>query len=285
MSLLHALPLLIGGVTEPPLYIGLTATFLGALSGSIFSGERKFPITGVLAIAISVGLGGGIIRDMLLGVVPVAFTSVWYLPTAIAAAFLGFFFGSLVKLGNILILVLDPIWMALFAVIGAQKALNADLSPFAAMFIGCVTAFGGGVLRDLLSHEKPELVKPGPINYAAAMLGSYLIQANMRNSGEYAQQVGNVKSILDQARAIDGSEAIPSVDHIPDWLVARQTTGNLGWGGWNQAGAPGNYGALGGWDSVQFADGLRYRSATTPRGVFGHHPDTRAHRRVKRPCF
>jgi len=174
MSLLHTLPLLIGGVTEPPLYIGLTATFLGALSGSIFSGERKFPITGVLAIAISVGLGGGIIRDMLLGVVPVAFTSVWYLPTAIAAAFLGFFFGSLVKLGNILILVLDPIWMALFAVIGAQKALNADLSPFAAMFIGCVTAFGGGVLRDLLSHEKPELVKPGPINYAAAMLGSIL---------------------------------------------------------------------------------------------------------------
>jgi len=40
MSLLHALPLLIGGVTEPPLYIGLAATFLGALSGSIFSGER-----------------------------------------------------------------------------------------------------------------------------------------------------------------------------------------------------------------------------------------------------
>ncbi len=174
MSLLHALPLLVGGVTEPPLYIGLAATFLGALSGAIFSSERKFPITGVLAIAISVGLGGGIIRDVLLGLTPVAFTSVWYLPTAIVAAFIGFFFASLVKLGNILILLLDPIWMALFAVIGAQKTLNADLSPFAAMFIGCVTAFGGGVLRDLLSHETPELVKPGPINYAAAMMGSIL---------------------------------------------------------------------------------------------------------------
>ena len=174
MSLLQSLPLLVGGVTEPPLYIGLAATFLGALSGSIFSSERKFPITGVLAIAISVGLGGGIIRDVLLGVVPVAFTSVWYLPIAFVAAFIGFFFASLARLGNILILVLDPIWMALFAVIGAQKALNAGLSPFAAMFIGCVTAFGGGVLRDLLSHEKPELVKPGPINYAAAMLGSIL---------------------------------------------------------------------------------------------------------------
>ena len=174
MSLLHSLPLLIGGVTEPPLYISLTATILGALSGAIFSAERKFPITGVLAIAIAVGLGGGIIRDVLLGVVPVAFTSVWYLPTAIASAFLGFFFGSLARLGNILILVLDPIWMALFAVIGAQKALNAGLSPFAAMLIGCVTAFGGGVMRDVLSHEEPELVKPGPINYAAAMLGSIL---------------------------------------------------------------------------------------------------------------
>ena len=67
MSVLQSLPLLIGGVTEPPLYIGLAATFLGALSGAIFSSERKFPITGVLAIAISVGLGGGIIRDVIAG--------------------------------------------------------------------------------------------------------------------------------------------------------------------------------------------------------------------------
>jgi uncharacterized membrane protein YeiH len=174
MSLLHALPLLIGGVTEPPLYISLTATILGALSGAIFSAERKFPITGVLAIAIAVGLGGGIIRDVLLGLVPVAFTDVAYLPSAVGAAFVGFFFASLIKRANLVILLLDPIWMALFAVIGAQKTLNAGLSPFAAMLIGCVTAFGGGVMRDVLSHEEPELVKPGPINYAAAMLGSIL---------------------------------------------------------------------------------------------------------------
>lgn len=69
---------------------------------------------------------------------------------------------------------LDPIWMGLFAVIGAQKAMNADLNPLAAMLIGCVTAFGGGILRDLLSYEMPELVKPGPINYLAAILGSIL---------------------------------------------------------------------------------------------------------------
>ena len=65
---------LVGAVTAPPLAISLTAVFLGGLSGAIFAVQRKFAITGVLAIAIATGLGGGIIRDLLLGRVPVALT-------------------------------------------------------------------------------------------------------------------------------------------------------------------------------------------------------------------
>ena len=110
--------------------------------------------------------------------------------------------------------------------------------------------------RDL--SQNPSLWDPLFLTAASAFLGSYLIQANMRNSGEYAQQVGNVKGLLDQARSIDGDEGGPiSVDTRPDWIAARQTTG-AGWGGWNQAGAPGTYGALGGYESVTFPCGLRY---------------------------
>ena len=136
--------------------------------------ERKFAVTGVLAIAIATGIGGGVTRDVLLQQPPVAFTDLVYMPTAICAAFVGFFFISLVKRGGRILLLLDPIWMGLFAVVGAQKAMNADLNFVAAMLIGCVTAFGGGILRDLLSNEMPELVKPGPVNYLAAILGSVL---------------------------------------------------------------------------------------------------------------
>jgi uncharacterized membrane protein YeiH len=164
----------VGAVTDPPIFIDVVATFLAALSGAIFAVERRFAITGVLAIAIATGVGGGVMRDVILQVPPVAFTEIVYMPTAILAALIGFFFLSLAKRGGTIILVLDPIWMGLFAVIGAEKAMHADLNALAAMLIGCVAAFGGGILRDLLSYEMPELVKPGPINYLAAILGSIL---------------------------------------------------------------------------------------------------------------
>lgn len=170
------LPLLVGAVTAPPLPISLTAVFLGGLSGAIFAVQRKFAVTGVLAIAIATGLGGGIIRDLLLGHTPVALTDPTYLPLVVLAAFVGFFFASLVHRGQLLMDILDPIWMGLFAVIGAQQTLNApeDLGSFAAVLVGCISAFGGAVLRDLLAGETPQLVLPGPINYLAALLGAVL---------------------------------------------------------------------------------------------------------------
>ena len=170
---LFPLPL-VGAVVEPPLAISLTAVFLGGLSGAIFAVQRKFAVTGVLAIAIATGLGGGMIRDLLLGHTPVALTDPTYLPLVVGAAFIGFFFASLVHRGELFLNILDPIWMGLFAVIGAQQTINAGLGSFAAILVGCISAFGGAVLRDLLAGETPQLVLPGPINYLAAILGAII---------------------------------------------------------------------------------------------------------------
>jgi len=95
----------------------------------------------------------------------------------LAAAAVGFFFASLVRRWELMLDILDPIWMGLFAVIGAQMALDSGLSAWAAILTGCVTAFGGGVLRDVLAGETPQLVLPGPINYFAAIIGSVLYVA------------------------------------------------------------------------------------------------------------
>jgi uncharacterized membrane protein YeiH len=164
----------VAAITDPPLPISLTAVFLGGLSGAIFAVQRKFAVTGVLAIAIATGLGGGIIRDMLLDRVPVALTDPTYLPLVVGAAFIGFFFASLVHRGKLLLDILDPIWMGLFAVIGAQMTLNSGMGSFAAVLVGCISGFGGAVLRDLLAGETPQLVLPGPINYLAAILGAVI---------------------------------------------------------------------------------------------------------------
>ena len=172
MNALSLLPF--AAVVAPPLAISLAAVFLGGLSGAIFAVQRKFAITGVLTIAIATGLGGGIIRDLLLGRTPVALTDASYLPLVVGAAFIGFFFASLVHRGELVLNILDPIWMGLFAVIGATQAINSGLSSFAAILVGCISAFGGAVLRDLLAGETPQLVLPGPINYLAAILGAII---------------------------------------------------------------------------------------------------------------
>ncbi len=108
--------------------------------------------------------------------------------------------------------------------------------------------------RDL--SQSPMLWDPLFLNAASAFLACFLIQANMRNGAQYQQQVAAVTGVLDQARSIDGSEAIPSVDHVPDWMAARMTVGSFN--GWNQAGAPMGYGGLGGYDACVFPDGLRW---------------------------
>ena len=166
--------IVVGAVVQPSMAIDLTAVFLAGLTGAVFAVQRKFAVTGVLAIAIAAGLGGGMLRDLLLNRSPLALTNPRYLPTVVVAAVVGFFFASLVHRWQLMLDILDPIWMGLFAVIGAQMALNAGQSSWAAILIGCVTAFGGGVVRDILAGETPQLVLPGPINYTAAIIGSVL---------------------------------------------------------------------------------------------------------------
>ena len=164
-----------------PLYLDLAAVFLGGLSGSLHAVRRGFAITGLVALAVAAGLGGGILRDILLqSGPPVALKNPWYLPTVLVAAGIGFVFGSMMKQVRKPIIVMDAVWLGLYAVVGAQKALDVGLSGFSAILLGAVTATGGSVLMDLLAGERPELVQPGPIGHFGAMVGAvvYVVMAH-----------------------------------------------------------------------------------------------------------
>jgi uncharacterized membrane protein YeiH len=156
-----------------PLYLDLTAVFLGGLAGSLHAVRRRFAVTGVVALAVAGGLGGGILRDLLLQQgPPVALTRPAYLPTVVVAAAIGFFFGSLVSRFNKPLVVMDAVWLGLYAVVGSEKALAAGLSAFSSILIGVVTAAGGSVLMHVLAGETPELVLPGPIGHFGAIIGA-----------------------------------------------------------------------------------------------------------------
>jgi uncharacterized membrane protein YeiH len=156
-----------------PAAVDLVAIVIGALTGGLLAAREGFAVSGVLLLAVSGGLGGGLIRDVLLADgPPVALTNQAYLPTvAITAAVTFFFSGWLARLTGLLV-VLDAVTLGFFTVIGAQKAELAGLPSASVVFVGTVTAVGGALIRDVLLAQRAEIVQPGPYNAVAALIGA-----------------------------------------------------------------------------------------------------------------
>jgi uncharacterized membrane protein YeiH len=156
-----------------PATVDLAAIVVGALTGGLLAAREGFAVSGVLLLAVSGGLGGGLIRDVLLASgPPVALTNRAYLPAVAITAMVTFYFsGWLSKLTGLLV-VLDAVTLGLFTVIGAQKAQLAGLPSASVVFIGTLTAVGGAVIRDVLLAQRADIVQPGPYNAVAALLGA-----------------------------------------------------------------------------------------------------------------
>jgi uncharacterized membrane protein YeiH len=163
---------------QVPLWIDLTAVVVGALAGAGVAARQRFDLVGALLLAVVLGLGGGIIRDLLLGLRPVAVTSRYYLPTAAVAAVAGFLFSSLMRRFEGLFVILEALSVGLFTVVGVEKALLYDLPYVSAIFVGVSAAVGGGVLVDLIAQRSVEVVHRGPWNATAALVGAGVYAAS-----------------------------------------------------------------------------------------------------------
>jgi uncharacterized membrane protein YeiH len=156
-----------------PAAVDLAAIVIGALTGGLLAAREGFAVSGVLLLAVTGGLGGGLIRDVLLGdLPPVALTNQAYLPTVAITAGVTFYFSGWLSRLTALLVVLDAVTLGFFTVIGAQKAELAGLSSAAVVFIGTVTAVGGAVIRDMLLAQRADIVQPGPYNAVAALIGA-----------------------------------------------------------------------------------------------------------------
>lgn len=156
-----------------PVWSAYLAVAVGGLAGASHAARRGFDVIGVIGLAVATGLGGLLLRDVLLQKgTPVVLTDPRYLLAAAVAALLGFFFaGSIGSLKQVL-LVLDGLAMGLLVGLGASAALFFGLSPVAALFLGVTTAIGGGILRDLFSGESPTVLRPGIFTGVAALIGA-----------------------------------------------------------------------------------------------------------------
>ena len=130
------------------LVLDLIGTFVFALSGAVAGVRERLDLFGVLVLSFAAASAGGIMRDLLIGAVPPAAISDWrYLAVSLLAGLVVFFwYPSSERLRNLRnhVLVFDGAGLALFAVVGTQKALGYRLNPLMAALLGVLTGIGGG---------------------------------------------------------------------------------------------------------------------------------------------
>ena len=157
------------------LVLNLMGTFAFGLSGGILAVRKQMDLFGVLVLAVATGLGGGIMRDIILGHTPPATLNDWrYLAVAGSAGILVFLrYGRVVHHGRFII-GFDAVGLSIFTVTGTTIALDAGLSPAPAALLGMLTGVGGGVMRDVLAAEVP-LIFRSEVYAVASMLGAIIV--------------------------------------------------------------------------------------------------------------
>lgn len=134
----------------------LVGIFVFAISGALVAVRKGLDVFGVLVLAGTTGLGGGFLRDVLIGATPPAALADWrYLVVPIVAGVLAFFYHPVLGRVERTVNVLDAFGLGLFCVTGSLKALDYGLDVLPAALMGMVTGIGGGILRDLLAGRVP----------------------------------------------------------------------------------------------------------------------------------
>jgi uncharacterized membrane protein YeiH len=161
--------------TETPLLVALDllGTFAFALNGALVAVRaERLDIFGVITVGMLTGLGGGIIRDILLDALPPATFSDWqYLAVAAAGGLIAFTLGRHLDRLAMPITVLDAVGLGTFAVLAAYKALNLGFGVIQAIIVGTITAVGGGTIRDMAIGQVPTVFR-SELYAIPAMIGA-----------------------------------------------------------------------------------------------------------------
>lgn len=157
------------------LALDLVGVFAFALSGGLVAVKKRLDLFGVLVLAGAAALGGGVMRDILIGALPPVGISDWRLLTsALVAGLVTFLYHPGVERISRFVRVLDAAGLAVFAIGGSLKALGAGMDPLTSVFVGGITAVGGGIVRDVLAGQVPEVLRR-EMYALPALLGSVLI--------------------------------------------------------------------------------------------------------------
>ena len=195
------------------LTIDILGTIAFAISGVLVAMDKKLDLFGVFIIAFVTAVGGGTLRDMLLGNTPV----IWmqesiYTFTIIGAVVFAILFRERLRYVRKSLFLFDTIGIGLYTMVGIEKGLQADLIPIMCIALGTITASFGGVIRDILCNEIPVIFRKEI--YATACIlggGSYFLIRRLPIIEEYAFVAAIIVVIGIRLLAVRFKIALPSI--------------------------------------------------------------------------
>lgn len=195
------------------LTIDILGTIAFAISGVLVAMDKKLDLFGVLIVAFVTAIGGGTLRDFLIGNTPVAWMqdSV-YMITIVITVIVAILFVKQLKYLRKSLFLFDTIGIGLYTLIGIEKGLEAGLLPVMCIALGTITASFGGVIRDILCNEIPVIFRK-EIYATACILGgaSYFLLEMLPLASNYAFVIAIVIVIILRLLAVRFDIRLPNI--------------------------------------------------------------------------
>lgn len=154
--------------------LALTSVFVFSISAALSSIQKKYDMFGISFITFVAAVGGGTVRDLLLGCHPLFWMeNPWFVVVIIAGLGFTFLLKRRILFLKQTFFLFDTLGISLSAILGTQKAIDFGVSPFIAIFFGLVTAVFGGILRDMMTNQIP-LVFRKEIYASACLAGAFI---------------------------------------------------------------------------------------------------------------
>lgn len=157
--------------------LDLIGTAVFAISGFLVAGEKRFDIFGAAVVALVTAVGGGTLRDVLIGSAPVGWMQdLWYPAVILLGIIIAWILGPAIRKLQKTMFLFDTIGIGIFTILGMEKTLEFGLHPVFAIMMGTVSAVFGGVVRDVLVNREP-LVFREELYATACLAGGVLYVA------------------------------------------------------------------------------------------------------------
>ena len=193
--------------------IDILGTIAFAISGVLVAMDKRLDVFGVLIIAFVTAVGGGTLRDLLIGIKPVGWLNApMHLMIIVVTVLLAIIFVKQLKYVRKSLFLFDTIGIGLYTMVGIEKGLAADLSPVMCIALGTITACFGGVIRDILCNEIPVIFRQ-EIYATVCILGGLvyflLIQFPIENTIAYSMAI--VTIIIMRVLAVQFKISLPNI--------------------------------------------------------------------------